>query len=120
MVSIYNLSITLLFALGMACSQIILSLASKEIFSYDAISLKILFGSKLLWLAISIYAASLFFWIYILSIFDVKYAYPISAISIFFVPVLNGIFLRSLPSVSYWIGLIFILIGIVILSVDRS
>lgn len=119
MVSAYNVIITLFLALVMAFGQIIFSLASKDIFSHDELNLGLVMGSKLLWLAICIYVFAMMLWLYILSIFDLKYAYPISSIAIFFVAMIHSLYNKSFPPTTYWIGLILVFAGLVILSSER-
>ena len=119
MVSAYNVIITLFLALVMAFGQIILSLASKDIFSNGEFNLGLVIGSKFLWLAIFIYVLSMMLWLYILSIFDLKYAYPISSTAIFFVAMFHSFYNKTFPPTTYWIGLILVFAGLVILSSER-
>lgn len=114
-----NVAMTLMFAIIMGVGQIVLSYASKEIFSVGALSIRVVAGSKWLWLGIFIYAFSMMLWIYILSKFDVKYAYPISSTAIFFAAIFQSIIQRTLPSSNYWMGLAFVTVGLVILSLDN-
>lgn len=113
-----NVMLTLLFAIFMGAGQIVLSLASKEIFAGGGgLSIRLVIESKWLWLGVFLYAASLIFWIYILSRFDVKYAYPISSTAIFFAAIFQSIIGKSWPSPFYWVGLAFVVVGLVVLSV---
>lgn len=112
-----NVMLTLLFAMFMGAGQIILSLASKEIFlDGGSLSIRLLLSSKWLWLGATIYAGSLILWIYILSKFDVKYAYPISSTAIFFAAFFQSIIDKNLPAPSYWVGLVLVVLGLVVLS----
>lgn len=113
-----NVALTLFFAMIMGTGQIILSFASKEIFEFGAPSVRGVFFSKWLWLGIAIYAGSLMLWVYILSRFDVKYAYPISSTAIFFAALLQGMITKTYPSNSYWIGLALVSAGLAVLSLD--
>jgi len=112
-----NILMTLLFAMVMGGGQIVLSLASKEIFIGGAeLSVRLIMTSKWLWLGVMVYAGSLMFWVYILSKFDVKYAYPISSTAIIFAAIFQSLIDKSFPSASYWIGLIFVMTGLVFIS----
>lgn len=111
-----NILITLLFAMFMGSGQIILSMASKEIFSDGGMSLALMISSKWLWLGVVVYAGSLLFWIYILSRFDVRYAYPISSTAIIFAAVFQSFIDKNFPSNGYWIGLFFVIIGLIFIS----
>jgi undecaprenyl phosphate-alpha-L-ara4N flippase subunit ArnE len=84
MLTLSTIILTIFFAVVMGAGQIVLSFASKEIFSNEVISLKVIFGCKWLWLGVVVYALSMILWVYIISRFNVKYAYPISATAIFF------------------------------------
>jgi drug/metabolite transporter (DMT)-like permease len=120
MVSIYNVIVTLFFSLVMAFGQIIMWLASKDIFSNNELTFRLVLGCKLLWLAIFIYVFSMMLWLYILSIFDLKYAYPISSIAIFFVAMFHSVSNKTFPPSTYWVGLILVFAGLIILSSERS
>lgn len=113
-----NVAMTLMFAIIMGLGQIILSYASREIFSEGVLSVRVIVGSKFLWIGIFIYAFAMILWIYILSKFDVKYAYPISSTAIFFAAIFQSILQKTIPSGSYWLGLAFVTAGLVILSFD--
>ena len=115
----FNVFLTIIFAMIMGAGQIVLSYASKEIFSQGIISPRIIFSSKWLGLGILIYALAMIFWIYILSKFDVKYAYPISSTAIFFAAVFQSIIQKTLPSGNYWFGLLLVVIGLSVLSMDK-
>lgn len=113
-----NIVLTLLFAMIMGTGQIVLSLASKEIFSVGELSIRAILASKWLWLGIGIYAGSLMFWVYILSRFDVKYAYPISSTAIFFAALIQCLITKTYPTNSYWMGLMLVSTGLAVLSLD--
>lgn len=115
-----NVAMTLVFAMIMGAGQIVLSYASKEIFSEGALSLRGVVCSKWLWLGIFIYAFSMILWVYILSKFDVKYAYPISSTAIFFAAIFQSIIQKTIPSSSYWMGLVFVTAGLIVLSLDSN
>lgn len=115
-----NVIITLLFAIIMGFGQIILSLASKDLFPEEGFSFRAALYSNWLWLGIFIYAFAMILWIYILSRFDIRYAYPISATAIFFAAIFQSVIQRTFPSSSYWVGLLFVIIGLTILSLNKN
>jgi undecaprenyl phosphate-alpha-L-ara4N flippase subunit ArnE len=115
-----NVIITLLFAVIMGLGQVVLSFASKDIFPVGVFSIKAALTSNWLWLGIFMYASAMILWIYILSRFDVKYAYPISATAIFFAAIFQSVIQRTFPSSNYWIGLVFVIIGLTILSFNKT
>ena len=115
-----NVTLTLLFAVIMGGGQIVLSLAAKDLFPKDGFSIKSALFSHWLWLGIVIYAFAMIFWIYILSRFDIKYAYPISATAIFFAAIFQSMIHKTFPSISYWVGLSVVIIGLSILSFNKN
>lgn len=115
-----NVIITLLFAIIMAAGQIVLSLASKDLFPEAGFLIRAAVYSKWLWLGIFIYAFAMILWIYILSRFDIRYAYPISATAIFFAAIFQSIIQKTFPSSSYWVGLIIVIIGLTVLSLNKN
>jgi len=115
-----NIIITLLFAVIMGGGQIILSFAAKDLFPEAGFSIKAALFSHWLWLGIFIYAAALILWIYILSRFDIRYAYPISATAIFFAAIFQSIIQKTYPGGSYWFGLTVVIIGLSILSLNKN
>lgn len=115
-----NVVLTLLFAMIMGSGQLVLSQASKEVFALGGLSINALLTSKWLWLGIFIYGFAMIFWVYILSRFDVKYAYPISSTAIFFTAIFQAIIQRNMPSGSYWLGLALVVVGLVVLSIDKK
>lgn len=115
-----NVIITLLFAVIMAIGQIVLAMASKDLFPAQGFSLRAATHSYWLWLGIFIYAFAMILWIYILSRFDIRYAYPISATAIFFAAIFQSVIEKSFPSASYWLGLMFVIMGLAILSLNKS
>lgn len=112
-----NIVMTVLFSLLMAVGQIVLSIASKEIFSQKTLAFYPTVTNKWLALGIFIYIISLALWLYILSRFEVKYAYPIASSAIFFVAIFHSILYKDFPPINYWIGLVFVTAGLVILSI---
>jgi undecaprenyl phosphate-alpha-L-ara4N flippase subunit ArnE len=115
-----NVILTLLFAMIMGAGQLVLSQASKEVFALGGLSINTMLASKWLWLGIFIYGCAMLFWVYILSRFDVKYAYPISSTAIFFTVIFQAIIERHMPSGSYWLGLVLVVMGLVVLSIDKK
>jgi len=116
----FNVIITLLFAVIMGAGQIVLSFAAKDLFPEDGFSVKVALCSFWLWLGIFIYAFAMIFWIYILSRFDIRYAYPISATAIFFAAIFQSLIQKTYPSYSYWVGLVVVIVGLSILSLNKT
>jgi undecaprenyl phosphate-alpha-L-ara4N flippase subunit ArnE len=120
MYGIINVLMTILFSMLMAVGQISLSFASKQIFSSEKVGLLQIITNKWLFIGISIYILSLGIWIYILSRFDIKYAYPIASSAIFYVAVFQSILNREYPPLNYWIGLVLVVTGLIVLTLGKK
>lgn len=115
-----NVILTIAFAVLMSLGQIVLSLASKDLFATQKLSISLIFYNYWLWIGLLIYGVSIILWLYILARFDIKYAYPLAATAIFFVAFYQSIIDRTFPPFTYWVGLFFVFLGIIILSLNRK
>lgn len=114
--TLLNISLTIVFTAIMGFGQIILSLASKDIFSGGFFSIRNCIESRFLWFGLVLYAIAMVLWLFILSRFDVKYAYPISTLAVFFAAVFQSQIEKSPLPGNYWLGLIIVITGLVILK----
>lgn len=113
----YNVFLTLIFAVVMAAGQIVLSMAAKDIFSGGStLSVGALLSSGWLWLGVAMYGCALLFWVYILSRFDVRYAYPLSSTAILFSAMFQSAIEKNFPSGTYWLGLLLVMTGLFFIS----
>ena len=112
------LIITLIYALIMGFAQIVLSNASNEI--ADLYKTNNIFFSfiKSGWLifGILIYIIATLFWLWILHNLDIRYAYPIASTSVVFAALIQSFYSKSFPSLTFWIGLALILLGLSIVT----
>ena len=69
-----------------------------------------------LYLALSVYAVATIFWLYILQRIPLPLAYPFSALAMVIVPVAATFIFGDKLSWSYWIGVILIFSGIVVIA----
>jgi undecaprenyl phosphate-alpha-L-ara4N flippase subunit ArnE len=107
-----NVLLTILLAFFMAIGQTSLNLTSSILFANSKLNIIEVMHSKWLWISIAIYIFCFIFWIYILSRFDIKFAYPISTSAIFMVALINSyLHNQSLP-ITYWIGLVLVVSGL--------
>jgi drug/metabolite transporter (DMT)-like permease len=90
-----------------ASDQISKNLEKKNIF-YSILS------SEWLLLGIIFYIFATIYWLWILYKVDIRYAYPIASTSVVFTSIVYSFQSGSTPSISYWIGLSIILIGLAI------
>lgn len=120
MISINNVLLTIILSLFMAAGQIVLSIAAKELFVNNKLSFELVLSNIFLWIGGLIYIFSFFLWIYILSRFDVRYAYPISATAIIYVGLFQSILSKNWPSQSYWYGVVVVIFGLWILVSEMN
>ena len=108
------------FAMLMSVGQILfkktaLSMSSNEALSlYDGIIKAI--SIPWLYLALCVYGIAIVFWLYLLQRIPLNLAYPFSALAMLIVPILAMYLFGERISASYWIGLVLILAGIIIIG----
>jgi drug/metabolite transporter (DMT)-like permease len=69
-----------------------------------------------LYMALCVYAFATIFWLYILQRVPLSLAYPFSAFAMIIVPIIAVFIFGERLTWSYWIGVFFILIGIIIIA----
>lgn len=117
-ISNINYILLLGFAMVMGVVQIILSYAATEI--------KVLLPQKGIFLAslssnwlimgIFLYFLASVFWMYMLSKVDIRIAYPIASTAVLFASIFQSLLDKSFPSITYWIGLFIVLLGLALIN----
>ena len=69
-----------------------------------------------LYMALCVYGIATIFWIYILQRIPLSLAYPFSALAMIMVPIIAVYLFGERLTWSYWIGVLFILTGIIIIT----
>ena len=69
-----------------------------------------------LYMALCVYAVATIFWLYILQRIPLTLAYPFSALAMVLVPIIAVYLFGERLTWSYWIGVIFIFTGIIIIA----
>ena len=69
-----------------------------------------------LYLALSVYALATVFWLYILQRIPLPLAYPFSALAMVIVPILATYIFGDRLTFSYWIGVLLIFLGIIVIA----
>jgi undecaprenyl phosphate-alpha-L-ara4N flippase subunit ArnE len=88
---------------------------------YDALLfLKTTFSSGFLWLAFLFIALIFIIWSTILSKIDLSVAVPVASFSYILVPLASIIFLHEKIDMLRWFGIIFILMGIIFVSMSSK
>ena len=76
--------------------------------------------SPILWLGIFIYIANFFIWIIILSRADLSIAIPLGSLTYALIPLLSVVFLNEKVSLIRWLGVLFIIAGVCIISRSKE
>lgn len=102
----------------MGMAQIVLANAATQI--NQSIQIKgfshSIFSSSWLYLGLFIYLIGITFWLFILTKVDIRLAYPIASLSIVFASLCQSLITNSYPSTIYWIGLIIVILGLVLIN----
>ena len=69
-----------------------------------------------LWIALTIQFASAMLWMWLLRTIPLNQAYPFIALCFVIVPLLSLVFLREELNLSYWLGVLLIVAGIVVIK----
>lgn len=106
--------ITILCVFAIAVGQILFKISANVLGASETIfNLK---GLGILFVALAIYALTTLLWVWILQKVDLGKIYPFMALAFVFVPVGSYFFLEESFSLSYWVGVLFIFIGIIIIT----
>ncbi len=92
----------------------LLDLASAVVF------LKAVFSSPFLWAGLLTVVAVFIIWSTILSKIDLSVAVPIASFSYILVPLVSIIFLHEQISILRWLGIVFILMGVILVSLSSK
>jgi drug/metabolite transporter (DMT)-like permease len=82
--------------------------------------LKAAFSSPFLWSGLLIVAVVFIIWSMILSKIDLSVAVPIASFSYILVPVVSIVFLHEQITALRWLGVLFVLVGVVLVSLSSK
>ncbi|MFA6357813.1 MAG: EamA family transporter [Candidatus Omnitrophota bacterium] len=82
--------------------------------------LKAVFASPFLWAGLFTVAVVFIIWSLILSKIDLSVAVPIASFSYIFVPLVSIIFLGEKITILRWAGILFVLVGVVLVSLSSK
>lgn len=106
--------ITILCVFAIAVGQILFKISANILGTSDSIfNLK---GLTILFVALVIYALTTLLWVWILQKVDLGKIYPFMALAFIFVPIGSYFFLGENFNFAYWLGLSFVITGIVIIT----
>ena len=81
---------------------------------------KIVFSSVFLWAGLLTVAAVFIIWSMVLSKIDLSVAVPIASFSYILVPVVSIIFLHEQITATRWLGVFFVLVGVILVSLSSK
>jgi len=104
------------FKKGVLCRQdlVVVDLASAVIF------LKAIFSTPFLWFGLLTVCAVFIIWSTVLSKIDLSVAVPIASFSYILVPLVSIIFLHEKITILRWVGICFILGGVILVSLSSK
>ena len=113
-ISTVNFALLFLYAAVMGAAQIIFSNAANQIRDTMPTGgvLFAAFTSGWLYIGLVVYVVATVFWLYMLARVDIRFAYPVASTAVLFAALFQSLLSSSYPSLTYWIGLIIILIGL--------
>ena len=85
-----------------------------------AVFFKVVFSSFFLWAGLLTVAAVFILWSLILSKIDLSVAVPIASFSYILVPVVSVIFLHEQITALRWLGVFFVLAGVILVSLSSK
>lgn len=106
-----------LFALALACGQIIFKAAAQSIkgpVGFDAQTLFQLISNPLLLLGLAIYAFAALYWVLLLREIELSKAYLIIALALVLVPLAGTFLFREPFTARLFIGIVVILVGLAV------
>jgi len=89
-------------------------------FATAVVFLKVVFSSPFLWGGLLTVAAVFIIWSMVLSKIDLSVAVPIASFSYILVPLVSIIFLHEQITVLRWLGVFFVLAGVVLVSLSSK
>ena len=106
------------YAVLMGASQILMVNAAKEVGENLSLYglIYALFCSPWLYIAITTYIIATGIWLAILYRVDIRIAYPIASTAVIFAILIQCFSQKSFPSFTYWVGIILVLTGIVLIQ----
>jgi drug/metabolite transporter (DMT)-like permease len=112
-----NLVWILVVVLGMSIGQILFKLSGRWLAESPTVIRGLL--SPYLLLGLVLYGAITIVWIWQLSFVDLSRAYPVMAMSFVVVPILSALLFGDVLGVYYWLGIGFIIAGVLIVQLGR-
>ena len=104
------------FPLLMATGQILFRLCSSRHMGASILNLpSLLFCNPIFYIALVLYGSATIIWLWLLTRYSLATAYPFAALAVAMVPVLEVIFFRTHLSAGYWIGLVLMISGLIII-----
>jgi len=100
-----------------AVAQLLLKKASVHLQQEDFLEkIKLILNSKFLWIGLTCYGLSMFFWLYVLSSLELSKAYPLVSLGYIATLLLGYFFLNEAITIQKISGIIAIMLGVYLLT----
>jgi len=99
-----------------SAGQVLFKITSRDVGPFGLSSLKRLIFDPYLMLALAIYGFGTIVWIYVLRHVPLTVAYPFMALTFCAVPLLAWLLLGETLNIRYYLGTIFIVIGLLVIN----
>ena len=99
-----------------SCGQILFKMASGRMGDANAAGFIRLISDPIFILAVVIYAAATFLWVYVLRSVPLSIAYTFNALTFVVVPLLSVLFLGEILTIRNFIGAAFIIAGLLVVT----
>jgi len=117
---ITNLFFSIFVVILISCGQILYKFASNKFDENQSNWLLTLIFNSYFIAAVFLYALASGLWVYVIRNMPLSFAYPITALAYFFVPLLSYLFLGETLRVSTFIGATIIAFGVYISSIQGT
>jgi uncharacterized membrane protein len=116
--SAYQIISLLIYAFIMGACQLLMVKASKQLGNNfnDKTLIYAIFVSHWLYIAITVYIIATCLWLLILYKADIRLAYPIASTSVIFAALLQSAIDNSNLPINYWIGLVLVVMGLIMIN----
>lgn len=115
----FHIFLLTLFAVALSCGQVLFKIVATRCSdtTMGMMGRVLSFLTEpLFWTAGFLYGLLTLYWIWLLTFIPLSKAYPFSILSMVFITVLSGIIFKEPLSLRLWLGILFVCLGILIIS----
>lgn len=115
-----NFVLVIFYVCGIVIGQILFKRTSVAIESSDANSILIMFTLPSFYIAVVLYGFLTIYWVWLLGRMPISYAYPFSALSVALVCLLGIYEYSENVSLMQIVGVLFVVIGVVLIGISHE